>query len=66
LQSHRRRLRADALLLFGGTLGRPARPFAQSLELARLRKHQQRRDRDSQKRGECRDRPDLLERARQR
>jgi len=44
-------LGADALLLLGRALGRPAGPLAQPLELARLREHEQRQKRDPYERG---------------
>jgi len=61
-----RRLRTDALLLFGGALWRPSGPLAQALELTPLGEHQQRHGRDPHERSDRGDRSDLLERARQR
>lgn len=43
---HTRRLRADALRLFGCALGGSAGPLTQAFELAPLSEHEQRQDRD--------------------
>jgi hypothetical protein len=52
-----------ALLQLGSTLRSAAGPLAQALQFARLRKEQQRKDRNPDQRGKRRDRPDLGERA---